>query len=53
MFQKIKDKLKNNKALMISLVAGLIVLIGGVSYAAYDYSFTGKDSSSISTGTLV
>ena len=44
MFQKIKDKLKNNKALMISLVAGLIVLIGGVSYAAYDYSFTGKDS---------
>ena len=44
MFQKIKDKLKNNKALMISLVAGLIILIGGVSYAAYDYSFIGKDS---------
>ena len=44
MFQKIKDKLKNNKALMISLVAVLIILIGGVSYAAYDYSFTGKDS---------
>ena len=51
MFNKIKDKLKNNKALMISLVAGLIVLIGAVSYAAYDYSFTGKDSS-ISTGTV-
>ena len=44
MFKKIKDKLKNNKALMISLVAVLIILIGGVSYAAYDYSFTGKDS---------
>ena len=44
MFQKIKDKLKNNKALMTSLVAVLIILIGGVSYAAYDYSFTGKDS---------
>ena len=44
MFNKIKDKLKNNKALMISLVAVLIILIGGVSYAAYDYSFTGKDS---------
>ena len=44
MFQKIKDKLKNNKALMLSLVAVLIILIGGVSYAAYDYSFTGKDS---------
>ena len=44
MFQKIKDKLKNNKALMISLVAVLIILIGGVSYAAYDYSFIGKDS---------
>ena len=51
MFKKIKDKLKNNKALMISLVAGLIILIGGVSYAAYDYSFIGKDSS-ISTGTV-
>jgi len=44
MFKKVKDKLRNNKALMISLVAGLIILIGGVSYAAYDYSFTGKDS---------
>ena len=44
MFQKINDKLKNNKALMISLVAVLIILIGGVSYAAYDYSFIGKDS---------
>ena len=44
MFKKIKDKLKNNKALMISLVAGLIILIGAVSYAAYDYSFIGKDS---------
>ena len=44
MFNKIKDKLKNNKALMISLVGVLIVLIGAVSYAAYDYSFTGKDS---------
>ena len=44
MFKKIKDKLKNNKALMISLVAVLIILIGGVSYAAYDYSFIGKDS---------
>ena len=44
MFKKIKDKLKNNKALMISLVAVLIILIGGVSYAAYNYSFVGKDS---------
>ncbi len=44
MFKKIKDKLKNNKALMISLVTVLIILIGGVSYAAYDYSFIGKDS---------
>ena len=44
MFNRIKDKLKNNKALMISLVAGLIILIGGVSYAAYNYSFIGKDS---------
>ena len=44
MFQKIKDKLKNNKALMISLVAVLIILIGGVSYAVYDYSFIGNDS---------
>ena len=44
MFQKINDKLKNNKALMLSLVAVLIILIGGVSYAAYDYSFIGNDS---------
>ena len=44
MFKKIKDKLKNNKALMISLVAVIIILIGGVSYAAYDYSFIGNDS---------
>ena len=44
MFKKIKDKLKNNKALMISLATVLIILIGGVSYAAYDYSFIGKDS---------
>lgn len=44
MFGKIKDKIKNNKALMISLIVLLIILIGGVSYAAFDYSFTGKDS---------
>ena len=44
MFNKIEDKFKNKKSLMISLVAGLIILIGGVSYAAYDYSFIGKDS---------
>ena len=44
MFNKIKDKFKNKKPLMISLVAVLIVLIGGVSYAAYNYSFIGKDS---------
>ena len=44
MFKKVKDKLKNNKALMISLATVLIILIGGVSYAAYDYSFIGKDS---------
>ena len=43
-YNRIKDKLKNNKTLMISLVAGLIILIGGVSYAAYNYSFIGKDS---------